>query len=58
MGSWELVETMGGHSGPVYAVSWSPDGKYITSGSSDKTIKVWEVGSWKLIETIEGLGDI
>jgi len=30
-----------GHSGPVWTVAWSPDGKRIASGSADKTVQVW-----------------
>jgi eukaryotic-like serine/threonine-protein kinase len=26
----------------VNSVAWSPDGKYIASGSDDKTVQVWE----------------
>jgi WD40 repeat protein len=28
----------------VYAVAWSPDGKWIASGSVDKTVQVWRAG--------------
>ena len=29
----------------VYSVCFSADGKFIASGSRDKTVKVWSVGS-------------
>jgi len=32
-----------GHSDIVYAVAFSPDGKLALSGSSDHTLKLWEV---------------
>ena len=32
------------HSGSVFSVAFSPDGKTIVSGSNDKTIKVWDAG--------------
>ncbi len=31
-----------GHSERVAALSWSPDGRYITSGSWDKTVHIWD----------------
>jgi WD40 repeat protein len=31
-----------GHSGSVNAIALSPDGMYIASGSSDKTVQVWQ----------------
>ena len=36
-----------GHTGRVRCVSYSPDGRYIVSGSSDRTIRIWnaETGS-------------
>jgi len=35
-------------------VSFLPDGTKIVSGSSDRTIKIWDVSSGKLIKTFEG----
>jgi type II secretory pathway pseudopilin PulG len=29
------------HNGPVYCVAFSPDGKYVVSGSADKTTRIW-----------------
>ena len=40
------AEKQSAHSGWVTScsVAFSPDGKTIVSGSSDKTIKVWDAG--------------
>ena len=36
---------LGGHSGLVYAATFSPDGLYIASASDDGTIRIWSAGS-------------
>ena len=38
------VEKESAHSSFVRSVAFSPDGNTIVSGSSDKTIKVWDAG--------------
>ena len=38
------AEKQSAHSGAIYSVGFSPDGKTIVSGSSDKTLKVWDAG--------------
>ena len=35
------------HSDSITSVSFSPDGTKIVSGSSDKTIKVWDAGAFR-----------
>ncbi len=40
-----------GHSEGVRSVAWSPDGKYIASGSHDGTIQVWETLTGKYLLT-------
>jgi WD40 repeat protein len=37
------LATYHGHTKEVYTVSWSPDGKFIASGSGDETVQVWDV---------------
>jgi len=42
------------HSESVFAVAVSPDGKWIASGSADKTVKVVEVDTGRVVHTLEG----
>ncbi|MEN8219756.1 MAG: hypothetical protein ABFS56_26090, partial [Pseudomonadota bacterium] len=43
-----------GHSSDVNAVAFSPDGKLALSGSSDNTLKLWEVSSGREIRSLTG----
>src|SRR5712692_9307414 len=47
-----------GHSGYVDAVSWSPDGQFIASGSWDGTVQVWDARSGALHTLYLGHSDV
>jgi CHAT domain/WD domain, G-beta repeat len=49
-----LLLTLTGHAHSVWSVAVSPDGQTLVSGSQDKTIKVWELSTGKLIRTLTG----
>ncbi len=43
-----------GHSSSVISIAFSPDGKYLASGSYDNTVKLWSVESQKEVTTLHG----
>jgi WD40 repeat protein/serine/threonine protein kinase len=45
--------TLAEHSGPIYVLTLSPDGKTLATGG-EKTVQFWEAGSGKLLRTCEG----
>ena len=49
-----LTRTLEGHSGAVYSVVVSPDGKHAVSGSVCGTLKIWDLSTGNVIRTLEG----
>jgi len=43
-----------GHTGWIGGVCMTPDGRRAISGSYDKTIRVWDLGTGKCLKTLEG----
>ncbi len=41
-----------GHTSNIYSVAYSPDGKYIISGSDDRSIKIWESDTGKELKQL------
>jgi ribosomal RNA-processing protein 9 len=43
-----------GHTGHVLAVAVSSDGNYLVSGGMDRTVRLWDLRSYTLIEKLKG----
>src|SRR5271165_6057968 len=50
----KLRDTLKGHTGFVFSVACSPDGKTLVSGSGDQTIKLWDMATGKERSTLKG----
>src|SRR5687767_6961414 len=56
-GAPELVLNIG-HVGEITAVAVSPDSRTIASGSRDRTVKLWDAATGKLLRTLTGHRDV
>ncbi|MBY0527075.1 MAG: hypothetical protein K2R98_27015 [Gemmataceae bacterium] len=61
LGSWAMAADeppgtipLKGHTETVYAVAYSPDGKYVVTASFDKTLKLYEAATGKELKTFAG----
>ncbi len=57
----QAIRSLQGHQGGICVdgcLAFSPDGESLASGSWDNTIKLWEVKTGKLLQTLEGHQDL
>jgi WD40 repeat protein len=52
--SGALVKELAGHAGSVGSLVFYQSGRYLVSGSQDKTIKIWDVVRGTLVSTLTG----
>lgn len=50
---WDLatakeMKVLRGHHDNIWSVGFSPDSKYVVSGSADKNVKMWEAANGNL----------
>ena len=53
----QVTLTLTGHRDTVEGVAFSPDGKWIASGSRDNTLKVWDAATGQVTLTLKGHTD-
>lgn len=59
-GNYSIIKKFSGHTGPVWTVCFSPDGKFIATGAGtgDGTVKLWDVSTGNLVHTFSGFSDV
>ncbi len=60
---WEVdsglfLRPLSGHSGIIFDIVFSPDGRYLASASADGTAKIWRWESGDLVQTIDFPGQV
>jgi len=46
VGTGKLLQTFSEHANDVNDISWCPDGKWIATGSSDRTVELWRLSNY------------
>jgi WD40 repeat protein len=46
-----------GHDDGVLTIAWSPDGRRLATGSSDRTVRIWDTNSGSELIVLRGHGD-
>jgi WD40 repeat protein len=52
-GLYKLHTTFSGHTSMVRSVKFSPDGKFVVSGSVDSTVMIWNKLDGKIVQTLK-----
>ncbi|MBF2085070.1 serine/threonine-protein kinase [Thermoleptolyngbya sp. C42_A2020_037] len=52
LSNWHCTRTLSAHTGPITTLATSPDGLWIASGSTDKTIRLWSLETGDLLHTL------
>jgi WD40 repeat protein len=53
----ETPTILKGHYGLVLSLAYSPSGRWLASGSHDRTIRIWDTISWECVQILSGHTD-
>jgi WD40 repeat protein/serine/threonine protein kinase len=51
------MATLKGHTAPVRAVAYSPDGRRLATAGNDRMVRIWDADTGKLLRTLRGHSD-
>ncbi len=51
---FKCIGTFSGHTGPVWCLAVSSELQVLASGSSDSTVKIWDIATYKVKRTLQG----
>jgi len=51
--NYEKKEILLGYPGEVLSIAFSPDGKIMAIGTSDKKVVIWDVSTWQILSILE-----
>lgn len=49
-----LKRILRGHTGEIYRIAWSPDGRFLASPSEDRAIRIWDVARGECVALLGG----
>ena len=52
-----FIKRLDGPTNSVYALAFSPDGRYLAAGGADKTVVLWDAKTGQIVNTLKGHRD-